>query len=49
MKKEIKPHLEEIAKIMELTKIDGDTYKGKHGQLFKATNFGFIPQAYYNK
>ena len=41
MKQEIQPHLEAIASIMKMTKVNDEFYYGEHGTLFKATNFGF--------
>lgn len=42
MKKELIPHLEAIADIMNMTKINERYYKGEHGTLFKMTSFGFV-------
>lgn len=46
MKQEITPHLEAIASIMKMTKVNNEFYYGEHGTLFKATNFGFMPSKY---
>lgn len=41
MKTEIIPHIEAIASIMKMTKVNDEFYYGEHKTLFKATNFGF--------
>lgn len=41
MKKRIQPHIEAIASIMKMTKVNDEFYYGEHKTLFKATNFGF--------
>lgn len=42
MKTECKEILEQLAKVMKMTKVNDEFYYGEHGTLFKATNFGFV-------
>lgn len=42
MKDEIIPHLEGIASIMNMTKINEVFYYGENRTLFKGTNYGFV-------
>lgn len=41
MKQEIIPHVEAIASIMKMSKVNDEFYYGENKTLFKATNFGF--------
>lgn len=49
MKIELISHLNEIAKIMKMTKINERQYKGEYGQLFRRTDFGYIPESHFNR
>jgi hypothetical protein len=49
MTEEIKALLIKLAELKEMTKIDDRTYKGKYGQIFIMTSFGFISEVQYNK
>jgi hypothetical protein len=42
MKVEIIPHIEAIASIMKMTRVNDEFYYGEHKTLFRATNFGFV-------
>lgn len=49
MKAELEPHLEAIAKVMKMTKINDKHYRGEYGQIFRKTNFGFIPESHFTR